>query len=85
MIKVSVLYPNNKGSRFDMNYYCKTHIPLVERKLGSALKGVSVEDQLKEADVTAIDMASCNFIIVGSAYFIAKAKLFNLFFCVAAS
>jgi len=43
MIMVSVMYPNGEGSTFDMAYYCKTHIPMVRQKLGTALKGVSVE------------------------------------------
>jgi uncharacterized protein (TIGR02118 family) len=43
MIKVSVMYPNNEGSKFDMTYYCETHMPLVRQKLGAALKGVAVE------------------------------------------
>jgi uncharacterized protein (TIGR02118 family) len=43
MIKVSVLYPNSAGSKFDMAYYCNTHIPLVRRLLGRALKDVAVE------------------------------------------
>jgi len=43
MIKVSIMYPNNAGSRFDMTYYCKTHIPMVQQKLGTALKGVAVD------------------------------------------
>jgi|TARA_B100000809_G_C15026716_1_gene490424 uncharacterized protein (TIGR02118 family) len=43
MIKVSVFYPNEEGKRFDMNYYCTTHIPLVQEKLGAALKDVAVE------------------------------------------
>lgn len=43
MVKVSVLYPNQKGTRFDIQYYCNHHMPLVQRLLGSALKGVSVE------------------------------------------
>jgi uncharacterized protein (TIGR02118 family) len=43
MIKLSVLYPNREGSRFDMTYYCETHIPMVKVLLGPALKGVAVE------------------------------------------
>jgi uncharacterized protein (TIGR02118 family) len=43
VIKVSVMYPNAAGTKFDMTYYLDHHIPLVRRLLGSALKGVSVE------------------------------------------
>ncbi len=46
MIKVSVLYPNNDGSHFDMDYYCNRHMPMVQEKLGAAVKGVSVEQGL---------------------------------------
>jgi uncharacterized protein (TIGR02118 family) len=46
MITVSVLYPNESGSKFDMGYYLKSHIPMVQKKLGSALKGVVVEQGL---------------------------------------
>ena len=43
MIKVSVLYPNKAGGRFDIAYYCAKHIPMVQQKLGAACKGVAVE------------------------------------------
>jgi uncharacterized protein (TIGR02118 family) len=43
MIKVSVFYPNKEGSKFDMDYYTNSHIPMVQEKLGAALKGVSME------------------------------------------
>jgi len=43
MVKVSVLYPNRADTKFDMTYYLNHHIPMVRRLLGSALKGVSVE------------------------------------------
>ena len=46
MIKVSVLYPNTDGVSFDMDYYCKSHIPMVAGKLGSACKNISVEGGL---------------------------------------
>jgi uncharacterized protein (TIGR02118 family) len=49
MIKVSVLYPNNDGARFDMDYYCNHHIPMVQAKLGMACKGVAVEHGLAGA------------------------------------
>ena len=44
MIKASFMYPNAEGSRFDMTYYLATHIPLVLARLGSAVKGVGVEE-----------------------------------------
>lgn len=45
MIKISILYPNNKGSRFDLSYYISTHMPMSIALLGahSGFKGVSVE------------------------------------------
>lgn len=32
MVLVSVLYPNQSGSRFDERYYLDQHIPLVRRR-----------------------------------------------------
>ena len=43
MIKVSVLYPNRQGAKFDMKYYCEKRIPMVQEKLGSACKQIEVE------------------------------------------
>ena len=50
MIKVSVMYPNNEGSTFDITYYCETHIPMVRQRLGAALKGVAVEQGIAGAE-----------------------------------
>ena len=46
MVKVSVLYPNGKDIKFDTEYYCNRHIPMVRQLLGSPLKGVAVEQGL---------------------------------------
>lgn len=37
MIRVSVLYPNSQGASFDMEYYLKTHLPMVRKTLRAAL------------------------------------------------
>ncbi len=50
MIKVSVLYPSDKGSKFDIDYYCNKHIPMVQRNLGAACKQVAVEHGLAGAE-----------------------------------
>jgi len=44
MIKVSVLYPKQSDTKFDMPYYLNSHIKMVQRLLGSRLKGVTVEE-----------------------------------------
>ncbi|MBL6752049.1 MAG: EthD family reductase [Nevskia sp.] len=43
MIRVSIFYPNTEGSRFDVDYYVNSHIPMVAGKLKPALKGVWVD------------------------------------------
>ncbi len=43
MIKVSVLYPSGDGKTFNMDYYCKSHMPMVQQKLGPACKKIAVE------------------------------------------
>jgi uncharacterized protein (TIGR02118 family) len=46
MIKVSVLYPNGVGKKFNMDYYCNQHVSLVGGLLGDALKAATVEKGL---------------------------------------
>lgn len=51
MIKVSIFYPNEQGSQFDVSYYVETHMPLSISLLSAhpGFKGVSVERGLNGA------------------------------------
>lgn len=44
MFKVSVLYPRQSDTKFDMGYYLNSHIKMVQQLLGPRLKGVAVEE-----------------------------------------
>jgi uncharacterized protein (TIGR02118 family) len=65
MIKVSVFYPNNEGSKFDIDYYCRSHVPMVREKLGGACKGVAVEQGIAGATPG----SRLGFIAMGHLYF----------------
>lgn len=45
MTKISILYPNQQGGRFDMAYYVETHMRMSIERLsaGQGFRGVSVE------------------------------------------
>ena len=43
MIKISVLYPYEERKKFDIDYYCNVHMPMVQEKLGGACRDVAVE------------------------------------------
>lgn len=43
MIKVSVMYPNTPGARFDHDYYRDKHMPMVKSKMGDACKYYTVD------------------------------------------
>jgi uncharacterized protein (TIGR02118 family) len=65
MISVSVIYPNEAGKKFDIDYYCSEHIPMVQQKLGSACKRVEIEHGLAGATPG----APAAFIAIGRLYF----------------
>lgn len=46
MIKVSVLYPNTEGARFDHAYYRDKHMPMVKNRLGDACLYYTIEKAL---------------------------------------
>lgn len=65
MIKVSVLYPNEIGKDFDMDYYCNKHLPMVGNLIGDALKGATVEKGLGGA----MPGDKATFIAMGNMYY----------------
>jgi uncharacterized protein (TIGR02118 family) len=46
MIKVSVMYPNTPGARFNHEYYRDTHMPLVASRMGAACLRYTVDKGL---------------------------------------
>src|SRR5690242_4815085 len=43
MIKVSVMYPNKPGARFDHAYYRDRHMPLVKSRMGDKCRYYTVD------------------------------------------
>lgn len=46
MIKVTVMYPNTPGARFNHDYYRDTHMPLVKTRMGDHCKTYTVDKGL---------------------------------------
>jgi len=66
MIKVSVLYPNEEGKKFDMDYYTGKHMPLVHSRMDSmGLLRTEVEKGVSGADPS----APAPFVAIGVLYF----------------
>jgi uncharacterized protein (TIGR02118 family) len=42
MIEVTVAYPASQGRTFNMDYYLTTHIPLFQKRMGTAMKTIRV-------------------------------------------
>ena len=50
MIKVSVMYSNKPGVRFDHDYYRAKHLPLIKSRMGTALKFYTIDKGLADRD-----------------------------------
>jgi len=46
MVKVSVMYPNSSGAKFDMHYYVTRHMPMVRDRCGLECRGIAAENGL---------------------------------------
>ena len=46
MIKMSVYYPDDGGSKFDHDYYRTRHMPLIQERLGDAYLRYEIEKGL---------------------------------------
>jgi len=43
MIKISVMYPNTPGAKFDHDYYRDKHMPLLEARMGASCKFYTID------------------------------------------
>lgn len=46
MIKVSVMYPNTPGAKFDHAYYRDSHMPLLKARMGDKCKSYTIDKGL---------------------------------------
>ncbi|HEY6827497.1 MAG TPA: EthD family reductase, partial [Gemmatimonadaceae bacterium] len=62
MIKVSVMYPNTPGARFDHAYYRDKHMPLVKARMGENCKHYTVDRGLTggNPDTSPTYLAMCH-------------------------
>jgi len=43
MVKVTIMYPNGDGKTFDMDYYEKSHMPMLAELFGDAMKQYTID------------------------------------------
>ncbi len=62
MIKVSVLYPNTPGARFDHAYYRDQHLPMVKARMGDSCKFYTIDKGIAGGtpDAPATYIAMCH-------------------------
>ena len=46
MIKVSVMYPNTPGARFDHDYYRDSHLPMLKARMGDHCVSYAIDKGL---------------------------------------
>ena len=65
MIRVAILYPGGEGKTFDMDYYSKKHIPMVQSLLGDAMKGAGIDKGIGSN----VPGAPATYLAIGYLYF----------------
>jgi len=74
MTKISILYPEHAGARFDFSYYIGNHMPMSIGRLSAhpGFRGVSVERGLSSLPGTqSVYAAMCHFLFTSLEDFLA--------------
>lgn len=64
-IKLTVLYPNEAGKTFNMEYYSNNHVALLGKLLGDAVIGATIENGLGGGAPN----STAPFVAIGNLYF----------------
>jgi len=75
MTKVTILYPNDEGKTFDMDYYSNKHMPMLVSLFGDALKNLEIDKGISGR--TPNDPIP--FLAIGYLYFESLADYENVF------
>ena len=75
MIKVTILYPNSEGKKFDMDYYSTKHMPMVAQLLGDSLKLLSIDKGVSGAAPN----SPATYVAIGYLYFDRLSAYLNAF------
>lgn len=43
LVKVTILYPNEEGKTFDMDYYANKHMPMLKELFGDTMKKLEID------------------------------------------
>ena len=65
MIKASFMYPNEEGARFDLNYYCTTHMDMAVK----AMKPYGLVKTEVEKGISGGGDQPAPYVCIGSLYF----------------
>ena len=65
MIKVTLLYPNGEGKKFDIDYYANKHMPLVKSLLGESVKIIAIDKGLANG----VPNSPVPYLAIGYLYF----------------
>ena len=73
MIKLTAYYKKKEGSHFNLEYYLNSHIPMIQRVTGGAIKLVTVDEGLSAGEPG----SEPPYIYVGQFYFNSMSDLEN--------
>lgn len=65
LVKIMILYPNEEGKTFDLDYYSNNHMPMVEKLFGEPLKSYTIDQGISGRT----PQEPATYVAIGTFYF----------------